>query len=93
MFVAVAMRQVEQAVGNERRGAVRRDVLQPGGDHRRRLVEAISRVTTAAPNISSALPERLGVEADRATVVGALVGRQFAGEAVGTPFAEGDAGR
>lgn len=84
----VAMRQVEQPIRHMRRRAV-------GAQHPRAapaimadgLSDESSSVTTGAPNISTRSAS--GLVSSRPSAHRSLVGRQFAGQTIGAPFAEG----
>ncbi len=72
-LVAVAVGEVEQAAGDEQRGAVRGDVAQPYADESRRPVARERQHHLGEAEDLDALCERLGGVAERDAVLGSLV--------------------
>jgi len=89
--VALAVGQVEDAVGDERRLAVPTDVAKTRHDEGVRPVGADLQVGDRRAQDLEALGERRGLEADRRPVVELLVCWQIVGEPVRAPFAGAEA--
>ncbi len=74
--MAVTVRQVQHAVGDAERRAVRRHVAEPGDQMRHRPVGHDVELDHRRTQELDRLPHRVAVEDDRAAVVGALVARR-----------------
>src|SRR4029077_13320409 len=87
------MREVELASRDEQRGAAREELAQADARQRERAIADEGKIGAGVPEQLERLLERRRVEAQRATVVGALVEWQIVGVTVRAPGAPVEAGR
>src|ERR1700733_1373509 len=84
--MAVAMRQIEDAVGNPPGGAVRRDVANPDAELRSGFVGSDLDGDLRRAEDFHPLGQRIAVEDERKAVVVALIDRSLAQDASAHPF-------
>ena len=91
VFVAVPMREVQDAAGDQQRAAIDRDVAEPRGELRNGPVALELELHARVPEQLDALVERGRGEAERTAVVRALVHGALAVGAVRAPDSAVDA--
>ena len=92
VFIAVAVRQIQQAVADTQRAAIRRYVAQPRGEQGLRLVAANVEFEFGFSHYLQRVFQRCGVETHTLCVVDTLVIRQVGAQAVRTLVASLKAG-
>ena len=90
-LMAVAVGEVQQAIGNARRAPVGRHVVEAGADQRLRLVAREGECHRGRAKNFEALRQRFGDEYQRAAVILALIRRPFGVTAIAPDLARRDA--
>ncbi len=91
--VPFAVREVELRARHHQRGAAGQHLAQAHAHERQRAIAHEREIGDGVPEQLERRIERLGVEAERLAVVGALIERQVVGMAVRTPRAAVEAAR